>query len=181
MPNYRRIKDATTYFFTIVTHNRLPIFISETARNLLHDAFSLVGERHPFSTDAICLLPDHLHCIWTLPEGDSDYSYRWKEIKRTFSHQYLRITKCQNKRNVSQQKRDEAALWQRRFWEHMIRDEMDLERHIEYIHFNPVKHGYVNQVKDWPWSSFHRYVRLKLYDLEWGQAEENVREDQFGE
>jgi len=91
MPNYRRIKDATTYFFTIVTYNRLPIFISETAHNLLHDAFSLVGERHPFSTDAICLLPDHLHCIWTLPEGDSDYSYRWKEIKRTFSHQYLRM------------------------------------------------------------------------------------------
>jgi putative transposase len=124
--------------------------------------------RYPFRTDAVCLLPNHLHCIWTLPESDSNYSVRWKEIKRLFAKQYLELIGPGGVRNASHLKQGEAAIWQRRFWEHTIKDEEDLRRHIDYIHYNPVKHGLVQNVCDWPWSSFHRYVRKGSYGLDWG-------------
>ena len=122
------------------------------------------------SSDAVCLLPEHLHCIWTLPEGDADYAVRWKNIKRLFTRSYLKQVGPGGARNASRQRRGEAAIWQRRFWEHTIRDEADLNRHLDDIHFNPVKHGLVQRVADWPWSSFHRYVRLGFYDREWGEG-----------
>jgi putative transposase len=132
-----------------------------------------VQNNHPFQIDAVCLLPEHIHCIWTLPEGDVDYSMRWKEIKRTFTQAYLDQIGPGGPRNASRQKQGEAAVWQRRFWEHTLRDEEDFNRHVDYIHYNPVKHGLVNRVADWPWSSFHRYVEMGYYERDWGKRIEN--------
>jgi putative transposase len=115
MPNYRRSYNGNTYFFTVVTYNRRPILTSDPARNLLHNAWIDVQNRHPFTIDAICLLPDHLHCVWTLPEGDANYSMRWKEIKRLFTKGYLDQIGPGDERNSSRQTRGEAALWQCRF------------------------------------------------------------------
>ncbi len=117
----------------------------------------------PFKTIAICLLPDHLHCIWQLPEEDDNYSVRWKEIKRLFTKQYLIDIGPGQHRNESRQKRQEAAIWQRRFWKHAIQDDMDFERHLDYIHYSPIKHGYVEKASDWQWSSFHKFVKAGIY------------------
>jgi putative transposase len=135
----------------------------------------------PFKTEAVCLLPDHLHCIWALPEDESDYSIRWSEIKRLFTRAYVREIGPGGERGESRRKRREAAVWQRRFWEHMIRNEEDLNRHIDDIHYNPVKHGLVKRVCDWPWSSFHRYVRMGFYEREWGEADEEWFDLRCGE
>ncbi len=170
MPDYHRSRIAGgTYFFTLVTFNRLPILATDAARKLLRQAWVDVREKFPFTIDAVCLLPDHIHCIWILPEGDADYSVRWKEIKRLFTKGYLREVGPGEKRNKSRLSRGEAAIWQRRFWEHTIRDEEDLNRHRDYIHYNPVKHGLVQSVSAWPWSSFHRYVKMGYYQNEWGE------------
>ncbi len=183
MPEYRRTRiEGGVYFFTIVTYNRLPILTSPEARGLLRSAWKDVQSRFPFTTDALCLLPEHLHCIWFLPEGDANYSVRWKEIKRLFTKGYLSQVGPGELRNLSRIKRGEGAIWQRRFWEHTIRDEVDLNRHRDYIHYNPVKHGLVRSVSDWPWSSFHRFVRNGYYERDWGQAvEEGFPELDFGE
>jgi putative transposase len=171
MPQYRRSWiEGGTYFFTVVTYDRLPTLTNDDVRPLLHSAWMDVHTRFPFTTLAVCLLPDHLHCIWTLPEGDANYSVRWKEIKRLFTKSYLSQIGPGGPRNASRLKRGEAAVWQRRFWEHMIRDQEDLNRHTDYIHYNPVKHGLVKQAADWPWSSFHRYVREGYYESGWGEA-----------
>ena len=178
MPEYRRsIIDGGTYFFTVVTYNRVPIFADIKVRRILRSALLNVKDRYPFNLDAICLLPEHIHCIWTLPDGDSDYSLRWKEIKRIFTREYLKKVGPGEARNESRQKRGEAAIWQRRFWEHTIRDEDDLSRHLDYIHYNPVKHGYVQSVHEWRWSSFHRYIKMGYYDIDWGSA---IKKDVIG-
>jgi putative transposase len=135
---------------------------------LLRESFRHVMEKHPFTIDAFVLLPDYLHCLWTLSDGDRNFSKRWRLIKSYFSR------KCDDKykhtTSVSRQKKKEQAVWQRRFWEHLIRDEDDFARHVEYIHYNPVKHGLANAPKDWEYSSFHRYVHDGVHDLEWGAA-----------
>jgi putative transposase len=183
MPEYRRsILDGGTFFFTVVTYNRRPILTTPVAREILHSAWTNVQERFPFKTDAICLLPEHLHCIWTLPAGDTKFSIRWKEIKRLFTRDYLYRVGPGEFRNQSHQKQGEAAIWQRRFWEHTIQNQDDLARHIEYIFFNPVKHGLVECVSEWQWSSFHQFVKLGLYPNEWGGSK--VRDEKgsiFGE
>jgi len=183
MPDYRRsILEGGTFFFTVVAYNRQPILTTPVAREILRSAWINVQERFPFTTDAVCLLPEHIHCIWTLPEGDFNYSVRWKEIKRLFTRDYLRQVGPGEFRNKSHQKQGEAAIWQRRFWEHTIQNQEDLARHVEYILFNPVKHGLVESVSGWPWSSFHQFVKLGLYPNEWGGSE--LREDKdiaFGE
>jgi len=173
MPNYRRswVKGGT-FFFTVVTYHRQPILTSDTARRLLRSAWKEVQQRFPFTIDAVCLLPEHIHCIWVLPEEDADYSVRWKEIKRLFTQRYLEQIGIGEARSASRLRRGEAAIWQRRFWEHTIRDEADLNRHRETIHYNPVKHGQVDRVSAWRWSSFHRYVRMGFYDLAWVQGVE---------
>lgn len=173
MPEYRRSKvEGGTYFFTVVMYHRLPIFANETARDILHDAWNNTQKRFPFETWAVCLLPDHLHCIWKLPECDDNYSLRWKEIKRLFTKGYLNKIGYGEERNQSRQKRGEAAIWQRRFWEHTIETEEDLEIHLDYIHFNPVKHGYVKHAADWSFSSFQRYVKEGIYAIDWNGGEE---------
>jgi putative transposase len=171
MPEYRRSRvEGGTYFFTVVTYNRLPILTTTEARKLLRSAWENVRERFPFTSDALCLLPDHIHCIWILPEGDANFSVRWKEIKRLFTRSYLSAVGPGETRNASRLSRGEAAIWQRRFWEHTIRDEKDLNHHRDYIHYNPVKHGLVQNVSAWPWSSFHRYVRTGYYERGWGET-----------
>ena len=145
---------------------------------LLRQVFREIMERHPFKIDAFVLLPEHIHCIWTLPPGDADFSTRWRLIKSTFSRQ------CDNKykspASTSRLKKKEQTIWQRRFWEHVIHDEKDLIKHVEYIHYNPVKHGLVNSPKNWEYSSFHRAVRKGLYCSEWGADSEMTFERTVG-
>jgi putative transposase len=149
------------YFFTLVTLNRAPIFADPAHIALLRQAFCKVMRARPFKIDAIVILPDHLHCIWRLPEGDADYSARWREIKKMASRQ---ISPVSNQRH-------ERPVWQRRFWEHVIRDEDDWHRHLDYIHYNPVKHGLASHPSVWPWSSFNHAVSKGWYDATWGERE----------
>ncbi|MDO9087695.1 MAG: transposase [Anaerolineaceae bacterium] len=173
MPEYRRLRiNAGTYFFTVVTYNRIPLFNRPQCRDILHSAWLDTQRRFPFETKAICLLPDHLHCIWQLPEDDVNYSIRWKEIKRLFTIQYLVGIGPGEKRNESRQKRGEAAIWQRRFWEHTIMDDEDFGRHFDYIHYNPIKHGYVEKASDWKWTSLHKYIKEGVYDNDWVGGDE---------
>jgi putative transposase len=176
MSNYRRslIKGAT-YFFTLTLADRKSnLLVEEICR--LRKAYATVNQRYPFQTIAICVLPDHLHAIWTLPSNDHDYSQRWQLIKRNFSTGLPASTT----QSLSKENKREKGIWQRRFWEHQIRDAVDLQRHVDYIHHNPVKHGLVKQVKDWPYSSFHRYVVAEDLPTDWGG--EKIRlEDDFGE
>jgi len=144
----------------------------------LRSAYRAVMTTQPFQTVAICILPDHLHAIWILPEGDSDYSGRWNQIKGTFSRGFA----ASPTRTESKRRRGEKGIWQRRFWEHQIRDETDLARHIDYLHFNPVKHGLATRVQDWAYSSFHRFVRDGLLPLDWGSSTDDpIEDDGFGE
>jgi len=142
----------------------------------------------PFVLDAMVVLPDHLHCIWTLPPGDGDFATRWRLIKTWFTKHCdpaLRVgpEQCRNdvalrqktpnatyELNPSRMARKEQAIWQHRYWEHALRDETDFSRHVEYIHFNPVKHGYVSLAMEWPHSSFRRYVEQGLYPADWGRG-----------
>jgi len=174
VPNYRRSYIAGgCYFFTVVSYQRLPILTGVESRTILRQALIDVRKRFPFTLDAICLLPEHIHCIWTLPEQDSDYSLRWKEIKRLFTRGYHARVGPGEIRSTSRQERGEAAIWQRRFWEHSIRSDQDLNRHIDYLHYNPVRHGLVKRPVDWPWSSFHRFVKMGAYDKNWGESVSN--------
>jgi putative transposase len=173
MPNYLRSRvEGGTYFFTVVTYQRLPILTNGIARRILREAWARTAQWYPFETVAVCLLPDHLHCIWTLPAGDSDYSVRWNGIKGLFTKGYLREIGPGEERNESRMKRREAAIWQRRFWEHTIEDEVDFETHLDYVHYNPVKHGYVSRPIEWPWSTFRRYVNQGIYDSDWEGGDE---------
>jgi putative transposase len=183
MPDYRRaLIRGGTLFFTVVTYNRLPLFASEETRALLKAAYTKVQERFPFGTDAICLLPDHIHCIWSLPEGDANYSLRWGEIKKQFTIAYHKGFTEKQPRNLSRWKRGESTVWQRRFWEHTIRDLDDYHKHIDYIHYNPVKHGLANSPADWSWSSFGKYVKMGYYAGDWGLPDEDKTSgDAFGE
>ena len=167
---YRRAKTpGATYFFTVVTYNRHKILCAPENVNLLRNSFQQVMQEYPFKIDAFVLLPEHLHCIWTLPQEDADFSNRWRLVKNYFSRQCR--DQYQGRVSVSRQQKGEKAIWQRRFWEHQIRDELDFAQHVDYIHYNPVHHGLVNAPKDWQYSSFHRYVRDGIYPIDWGESE----------
>ena len=171
MPTYRRIYvPGGTYFFTVVSHLRRPILTTELGRNCLRTALESERNARPFEIVAFVLLPDHLHTVWTLPEGDSNYSTRWRRIKQRFTDAFLAGGGQEGARNRSRVKRSERGVWQRRFWEHAVRDEDDLERCLNYIHFNPLKHGLVRSVAEYPWSSFHRWVNSGDYPPDWGSA-----------
>jgi putative transposase len=167
---YRRATiEGGTYFFTLVTYQRQRLLCLPTNVSLLRNVFRDVMHQHPFIIDAFVLLPDHLHCIWTLPQGDRNFSTRWRLSKSYFSRQC--ITLSQKNLSTSRQNKKERGIWQRRFWEHLIRDEVDFKNHLEYIHYNPVKHGLVEAPKDWEYSSFHRSVRQGMYDITWGAGQ----------
>jgi len=163
---------GNTYFFTVVMHRRQTILCNDDIRSALRGAIVKTRKIHPFEIDAWVLMPDHLHCIWTLPEGDANFTTRWAMIKRYVTKQCAEKYQRDEWLNKSRIKRKESTLWQRRFWEHQIRDDADFQRHFDYIHFNPVKHGYVNVVKDWDFSSFHRYVLDGVYSDNWGGLSE---------
>ena len=163
MSEYRRAYlPGGIFFFTVVTHDRIPYFRHEERITILREAFRQVMAVKPFTIEASVILPDHLHFIWRLPDGDNDFSGRWREIKKTAS---ARIDRSINHRG-------ERPVWQRRFWEHGIRDEADWRSHIDYIHFNPVRHGLAQRPIDWPWSSFQRAVNHGWYEPLWGAQEE---------
>ena len=175
MTRYRRAAFSTTFFFTLVTHRHRAILCEDVTRNSLRDAIATVREARPFSVDAWVLLPDHVHCIWTLPDGDGDYSTRWAQIKRSVSRDCRAVFHDPAQLSDSGRKHRESTIWQRRYWEHCIRDENDFERHVDYIHFNPVRHGYVERVSEWPYSTFHRYVRSGNYARDWAGGPELAR------
>ena len=175
MPDYRRSHAAgAAFFFTVALADRRASTLVDRV-DALRSAYRAVEKASPFETVAICILPDHLHTVWQLPPGDADFSSRWSRIKSGFS----RCLPAAARRSASKRTKREKGIWQRRFWEHEIRDEFDLRRHVEYIHFNPVKHGWVVRVADWPYSSFHRYVRKQWLSEDWGSAP--VDGDGFGE
>ncbi len=167
MPDYRRyFAPGGTFFFTLVTLQRRPLFRSPLARRTLREAIRETRRRRAFSMPAVVLLPDHLHCLWTLPEGDADFSTRWRKIKESFTRGYLAAGGSEVA-PPGQRRKGQRGLWQQRFWEHTIRDEDDFGRHMDYIHFNPVKHELVSCAHAWPWSSFHDWVRKGIYDADW--------------
>ena len=182
MPQYRRAKHlGGTYFFTVVTFRRRPLFAHEEARAILREGIRKVRQSYPFEIDAWVLLPDHMHCIWTLPPGDHDYSRRWGLIKSSFSKEAKPLYHVSSWMSGSRRKHRETTIWQRRFWEHQIRSDEDYRNHMDYIHFNPVKHGLSATVGDWPYSTFHRFVQAGIYSEDWGGEAERVVQGDFGE
>jgi putative transposase len=182
MPRYRRAKHmGGTFFFTVVTYRRRPLFAHAEAREILRRVIKKVRQSHPFEIDAWVLLPEHMHCIWTLPQEDADFSMRWSLIKSTFTKAAKTLYHVPEQLGDSRRKHREATIWQRRFWEHQIRSEEDYKNHIDYIHFNPVKHGLADQVGDWPFSTFHRYVQSGIYPEDWGGKVEGAIEGNYGE
>lgn len=172
MPNYRRCYvPGGTYFFTVVTHSRRNFLTDELPRKWLRDAIDKERGKRPFHVVAWVLLPDHMHAVWTLPAGDASYSLRWQKIKEEFTRKFIASGGEDGVRNRSRRRRQERSVWQRRFWEHTIEDEDDLERCVDYTHWNPVKHGLVTRVRDWPWSTFHRFVTAGQYELNWGRTD----------
>jgi REP-associated tyrosine transposase len=159
-----------TYFFTVVSHERRPILTTKLGRECLRAAIDLARSRWPFRIIAVVLLPDHLHTVWELPTGDANYSIRWQKIKEHFTRAFLTQGGREGATETSRKRKQERAIWQRRFWEHTCSDEGDLKRCVDYLHWNPVKHGIVSRVVDYPWSTFHRFVRSGEYDVGWGGA-----------
>jgi putative transposase len=168
MTEYRRAyAPGATWFFTVNLAQRKNNRLLVDRFDVLREAFTYVRTRHPYRTDALVVLPDHLHCLWTLPPGDSEFSTRWSLVKAYFS----RAISKGEQRSQSRVARGERGLWQRRFWEHLIRDQDDFNRHADYIHWNPVKHGWVRRVSDWPHSTFHDYVKRGIYPVDWGGSD----------
>jgi putative transposase len=163
MPNYRRAKfEGGTYFFTVTLADRSSDLLIEHV-DRLRAIYRSVQKRRTFESIAICVLPDHLHAIWSLPPDDSDFAMRWNLIKSGFSRGMTARV-----RSPSKIAKREKGIWQRRYWEHAIRDDADLARHVDYIHFNPVKHGLVSRVRDWQHSSFHQFVARGDMPIDWG-------------
>ncbi len=170
MPNFRRTwLSGGTYFFTVNLLQRHNNDLLVTHINELRHVVNDVKTRFPFKIHAWVVLPEHLHCIWELPPSDADFATRWRLIKMNFSKSLPKI----EHRNEVRQRRGERGIWQRRYWEHLIRDEADYCAHMDYVHINPVKHGYVACVKDWPYSTFHRLVKEGMYAIDWAGGMES--------
>ena len=165
MSNYRRaVQPGATWFFTVNLLHRSGNDLLVRDIDVLRACVARERVRRPFAIRAFVVLPDHMHWIWTLPDGDADYSTRWRRIKTEFA----RAQPLGEPRSAVRKKRGERAIWQRRFWEHLVRDETDFRRHVEYIHYNPVKHGWARCVADWAHSSFHHFVERGVYSEDWG-------------
>ena len=160
---YRRsYVEGGTYSFTVNLLERDKSLLVDYVDCLRH-SIRWVKERHPFGIDAWVVLPDHMHAVWTLPEGDADYSSRWREIKKRFSKSLPKVEMVSEVRR----RKGERGIWQRRFWEHTIKNEQDHKYHVDYVHFNPLKHGLVENLRDWPFSSFHKLVKDGVYTMDW--------------
>ena len=170
MPDYRRNRvPGGTYFFTVTLLDRRSDLLV-THITALRDAVRDVRTRTPFHIDAWVVLPEHMHCIWTLPPGDHDYSGRWQAVKKAF----VKAVPATEPRSAVRARRGERGIWQRRFWEHTIRDERDYAAHMDYVHFNPVKHALAAHPAGWAFSSFRRCVAAGLYNAEWGGADDGL-------
>ena len=175
MPDYRRNRvPGGTYFFTVNLLDRRSTLLTDNIRTL-RTAVASVKAQRGFHIDAWVVLPDHMHAVWTLPEDDADYSGRWRTIKKAFA----KAMPATERRSEARIRRGERGVWQRRFWEHTIRDEADYAAHMDYTHFNPVKHGLAASAAEWPFSSFQRCVRKGLYPADW--AGENTQVEEAGE
>lgn len=164
MSNYRRaFIPGGTWFFTVNLLQRHHNDLLVREIDLLRETVKRVRKRYPFRIDAWVVLPDHLHCVWTLPPGDADFSTRWRLIKSAFSRALPKTEYRSNVRKAA----GERGIWQRHYWEHCIRDDTDYQRHVDYVHVNPLKHGYVRRVADWPYSTFHLYVAKGIYPMDW--------------
>lgn len=181
MSQYRRARTTGgSYFFTVVTYQRQALLIFPENRQLLREIIQQVRQEYPFIIDAWVLLPDHMHCVWTLPVGDNNYSKRWGLIKSIFSKRAGELFKREKWVTPSRIKHRESTIWQRRFWEHEIRSQEDFNHHIDYVYWNPVKHRYVSRVVDWQYSTFHRDVKAGIYPEFWGDGVVFEKTD-FGE
>jgi putative transposase len=177
MSRYLRARiEGGWFFFTLTLADRSSDLLVRHIERL-RAAYAAALKRDPFETIAICVLPDHLHAIWALPQGNGDFSRRWSRIKHDFS---CGLPGDPNRSPGKVAKR-EKGIWQRRYWEHALRDDADLSRHIDYIHFNPVKHGLVSRACDWPHSSFHRYVAWGCLPIDWGGDVRPAAGISFGE
>lgn len=184
MPDYRRIfQPGGTFFFTVVTHRRRSFLCQQESRDCLRTAIDKVRNDRPFEVLAFVLLPEHFHCIWKLPEEDADFSVRMACIKKEFTHLWLAGGGDEVKISSARKKHRERGVWQRRFWEHTIRDEDDLAHHVNYIHYNPVKHELVKCPHQWSFSSFHRWVEEGYYSADWlcGCADQQAKPPNFGD
>ena len=172
MPDYRRVfHPGGTYFFTVNLLQRHNNDLLIRHIDLLRDSVRSVRRRFPFVIHGWVVLPDHLHCVIELPDSDADFPKRWRLIKMNFSKGLPHSERRSNVRI----RRGERGVWQRRYWEHLIRDESDNRSHMDYVHINPLKHGLVSRVADWPYSTFHQYVRHGVYPLDWaGEGADNV-------
>jgi putative transposase len=168
---------GATYFFTATLQDRSARWLVDHVV-ALRNCVARAKELHPFHIDAMVVLPDHLHALWTLPPDDADYSLRWQLIKRSFTERLLEEGVLDTAARMGRRS-GERSVWQRRFWEHQIRDEDDFARHVDYIHFNPVKHGWVMRARDWPYSSLHRFVRAGTLQADWGLSA--ALDGQYGE
>ena len=176
---YRRFyQPGGTYFFTLVTFNPMEIFLEDSACDLFTQAISYVRNNHPFQAKAYCICLDHIHMVWSLSEDDYDYPTRWRLVKSCFCRNYRKENRISGP--VSRKVGENRAIWQRRYWEHWIRDKDDLVKHIEYIHYNPVKHGLVDAPEKWKYSSFQDYVDQGLYQRDWGAQGDFKYLDAFG-
>jgi putative transposase len=176
MTTYRRnVVPGGCFFFTVNLADRRLSLLTDHLE-ALRAAFRETPKRHPFMIEAIVVLPDHLHTVWTLPEDDADFATRWRLIKTTFS----RNVPAGERVSASRAAKGERGIWQRRYWEHTIRDEDDFSRHVDYVHINPVKHGLVTRVRDWLPSSFHHMVRRGTYPEDWA-GDASGRGEDFGE
>lgn len=163
MSNYRRVRvPGGTYFFTVNLLERRRRLLVERVDDL-RASFRAEQAARPFDVLAIVVLPDHLHCVWRLPAGDADNANRWAQIKAGFSRRLPR-DEWRSERRIACRER---GVWQRRYWEHLIRDDDDLRRHVDYIHYNPVKHGHASCAADWLYSSFRKWVATGTYPLDW--------------
>jgi putative transposase len=164
MPNYRRaFIPGGCWFFTVNLLDRRQSLLVDHIQSL-RNAVVATRNRHAFAIDAFVVLPDHIHAVLSLPPGDADFSMRWRLIKTYFA----KALPATERRSAVRKARGERGIWQRRFWEHLIRDDADYARHVEYCYINPVKHELVSRVQDWPHSSFHRDVRRGIFPEDWG-------------
>jgi len=171
MRTYQRLRiEGGCYFFTVNLAERHGNDLLVRHIDDLREAILTTMRDHPFSIDAMVVLPDHLHCVWQLPPGDDDFAKRWRLIKARFS----RCVDGGERISASRQRKGERGIWQRRYWEHAIRDERDYQRHVDYIHYNPVKHGHVRAPHEWPHSSFARWVERGMYPANWAAGPEVV-------
>ena len=167
MANYRRnAVEGGCYFVTVNLADRTSRWLTKNIE-LLRQSIAYVMQKHPFYIDAIVVLPDHIHAIWTLPENDADYALRWRLIKTHFSRHITKTESKTEKISQSRISKGERGIWQRRYWEHTIKDDRDFANHVDYIHINPVKHGYVNQATEWPHSSIHKYIAAGKLPIDW--------------